>query len=65
MLGKFRIRAGLFIILGLNVTLWEIMGIVAYLMDTSINEKLSLVLNRDLAGTNVLLEADRPGRFRH
>lgn len=59
MLGKFRIRARLFVILGLNVALIGIMGVVAYIMATSINEKLSLVLNRDLPGTAVLLEADR------
>jgi len=59
MLGKFRIRARLFVILGLNIALIGIMGIVAYFMATSINEKLSLVLNRDLAGASFLLEADR------
>jgi methyl-accepting chemotaxis protein len=59
MLGRFRIRGRLFVILGLNVALIGIMGIVAFFMATSINEKLTLVLGRDLPGTAVLLEADR------
>jgi methyl-accepting chemotaxis protein len=59
MFGKLRIRARLFVILGLNVTLIGIMGLVAFFMATSINGKLSLVLQRDLPGASVLLEADR------
>ncbi|MDY0228437.1 MAG: methyl-accepting chemotaxis protein [Desulfomicrobium apsheronum] len=59
MLSKFRIRGRLFIILGLNIVLIAIMGLVAFFMATSINGKLSLVLGRDLPGTAVLLEADR------
>jgi methyl-accepting chemotaxis protein len=59
MLSSFRIRGRLFVILGLNVALIGIMGLVAFFMATSINEKLSLVLMRDLPGTAVLLEADR------
>lgn len=59
MLRSFRIRGRLFVILGLNVALIGIMGLVAFFMATSINEKLSLVLGRDLPGTAVLLEADR------
>ena len=59
MLGRFRIRARLFVILGINVALIGIMGLVAFFMATSINGKLSLVLQRDLPGTSVLLEADR------
>lgn len=59
MLSSFRIRGRLFVILGLNVALIGIMGFVAFFMATSINEKLSLVLMRDLPGTAVLLEADR------
>ena len=59
MLNKFRIRGRLFVILGLNVVLNGIMGLVAFFMATSINGNLSLVLRRDLPGTAVLLEADR------
>jgi len=59
MLNKFRIRGRLFVILGLNVVLIGIMGLVAFFMATSINGNLSLVLRRDLPGTAVLLEADR------
>ena len=59
MLGRFRIRARLFVILGINIALLGAMGLVAYFMATSINEKLSLVLHRDLPGASVLLEADR------
>jgi methyl-accepting chemotaxis protein len=59
MFGKFRIRARLFVILGLNVALIGVMGIVAFFLATSINGQLSLVLNRDLIGTSFLLEADR------
>ncbi len=59
MLGRFRIRARLFVILGINVALIGIMGLVAFFMATSINGKLSLVLQRDLPGASVLLEADR------
>ena len=59
MFGKFRIRARLFVILGLNVALIGIMGLVAFFMATSINGKLALVLQRDLPGASVLLEADR------
>ena len=59
MLNKFRIRGRLFVILGLNVVLIGIMGLVAFFMATSINGNLSLVLTRDLPGTAVLLEADR------
>jgi len=59
MLGRFRIRARLFVILGINVSLIGIMGLVAFFMATSINGKLSLVLQRDLPGASVLLEADR------
>lgn len=59
MLGKISIRSRLFFILGLNVALIGIMGISAYFMATAINEKLHLVLNRDLQGASVLLEADR------
>ena len=59
MSGRFRIRARLFVILGINVALIGIMGLVAFFMATSINGKLSLVLQRDLPGASVLLEADR------
>ncbi len=59
MLGKFRIRARLFVILGLNVALLAAMGAVAFFIATAMNGKLSLVLSRDLPGTAVLLEADR------
>jgi len=59
MLGKIRIRARLFVILGLNVALIAVMGIVAFVIAASMHEKLSLVLHRDLAGAAVLLEADR------
>ncbi|GAB6111875.1 methyl-accepting chemotaxis protein [Desulfomicrobium salsuginis] len=59
MLGRFRIRARLFVILGINVALIAVMGLVAFFMATSINGKLSLVLQRDLPGASVLLEADR------
>lgn len=59
MFGKFRIRARLFVILGLNVILLAAMGAVAFFIATAMSDKLSLVLSRDLPGTAVLLEADR------
>ncbi len=59
MLGKFRIRARLFVILGLNVALLAAMGVVAFFIATAMNGKLAQVLSRDLPGTAVLLEADR------
>ncbi|WP_432735893.1 methyl-accepting chemotaxis protein [Maridesulfovibrio sp. FT414] len=59
MLKDIKIRTKLLLILGINIVLLVIMGVVAVMSAKSINGALEQVFSRDLQGMVFLLEADR------